>query len=214
MEQDIKTFFPMFTVSGTVSENGVAVFDVVKRATAILQPVMGQEGLMLPVIKPREDTTENRDCLMIKFEEGDAAFSRCNTNTFEYAEVLGNNKLFVPKKVNFDKVGRQKAIIVFRINMPHRSRFSLKPKWGLKFEGNSEDLSFPAKRTLLFSDTGHQIVVLGDVEGKGLFFRVVWTRKAIYNKKAYNYDSRWFKLDGYNIVGPLTREERDYYVNK
>ena len=94
MEQDIKTFLPVFTISGTVSENGVTVFDVVKRATAILQPVTGQEGLMLPVIKPREDTTENRDCLMIKFEEGDAAFSRCNTNTFEYAEVLGNNKLF------------------------------------------------------------------------------------------------------------------------
>lgn len=209
-----KTLNPVLTVSGKVSKNGEVSFDVAKEATAILQPVTGRQGLMLPVIKLYENTTEEQNSLVIKFEDEDDAFSRCNSNTFGYAEVIGGNKLLVPKKVDFSRVDRKEAILVFRINAPRRSRFSLKPRWGLKFEGNSKGQSFPAKRTMLVSDAGHQIVVVGDIEGKGLFFRVVLTRKAIYSKKAYDYDFRWFMLDGFNIIGPLTREERDYYVNK
>ena len=208
-----KDILPVFEIKGWVSKKGdITITRTNSEALASLIPIPGQMGMMRSAIKL--DKSADLD---VDFSEGQGkAFRKATVRSLSYAKLLidsvHRHKLMVPEALDFGNVDRHQFIVVLKVALPKRRKFSLRRKWELKLGGKNEYdpvVPFTDEKTLCFGeDAGHKIIKLAFREGtkQDIIFSLV----SVKGKKRYS--TVWFKFDGFNIIGPLTAAEKDYYL--
>lgn len=189
------------SITGSASRKGLDLKSVSSIPTTMLK-IPGKAEIAYPIVDLL-NTSDRQDQILVRFEGGGEKvfenFATRNVEVVSIDEYSHKPVLVVPEQYNFGNVDLDEVIVMFKIDLPKRG------KWSIEYGGSNEE-TFPASNQLKFFDSGHKVVVLKNATHKSMIFRLTLKRRRT------NYGNVWFKWDGHEMSQPLNREERDHFL--